>query len=115
MDPATLPKASLPGRAVATLALVFLCGAATGAVLMRIREHQVHLRPAGTPGLSASVEDWKRQLNLTEDQASQLVSVLDDVSKYYGTVMADGNSKIMQVLNPEQKKRFEELLRERRR
>ncbi len=112
--PARLP---LPSNrvAVVSLVLVCLCGAATGAVFMRLREHQVHLPAAGLPAFSSSVEDWKKQLDLSDDQTRQIVSILDDFSQYYDNVLADGNSRIMQVLNPEQKQRFEHLLRERRR
>ena len=112
--PAVLP---LPSKrvAVVSLVLVFLCGAATGAVFMRLREHQVHLPAAGLPSFSSSVEDWKKQLDLSDDQTRQIISILDDFSQYYDNVLADGNSRIMQVLNPDQKQRFERLLRERRR
>jgi hypothetical protein len=81
---------------------------------MRLREHQVHV-PAGlSANLSATVQDWKKQLDLTDDQTSEIVSILDDFSQYYDNVLADGNSRIMHVLNPDQQKRFAEMLRQRR-
>jgi len=62
-----------------------------------------------------SVNDWKTQLNLTEEQTVQLTSILDDFSRYYDNVLADGNSRIMQILNPDQRRRFEQMLRDRKR
>ena len=111
--PVFLPE---PSRRVAvfTLLLVFLCGAALGAVFMRLPEHQVHVPAGGPPAFSTSVEEWKKELNLSEDQTRQIVSILDDFSHYYDNVLADGNSRVMQVLNPDQKQRFERLLRTRR-
>ena len=100
--------------AVLTLLLVFLGGAATGAVLMRLREHQVHVPAPASAKVVSTVEEWKRQLDLSEDQTRQIVSILDDFSQYYDNVLADGNSRVMQVLKPEQQRRFEEMLRQRR-
>ena len=101
--------------AVVTLLLVFLGGAATGAVAMRWREHQMHI-PAATPyRLPATVDDWKKKLDLTDDQTRQITSILDDFVRLYDNVLADGNTRIMQVLNPEQKQRFQQMLSERRR
>ena len=61
-----------------------------------------------------SIDDWKRQLDLSEEQTVQLTSLLDDFSLYYDDVLADGNSRIMQILKPEQRKRFEQMLRDRK-
>ena len=106
--------------AIVSFVLVFLCGAALGAVIMSTYGHRLHAPPQGiehgTPpsaaGLSMSVAEWKKQLDLTPEQTVELTSVLDDFSRYYDNVLADGNSRIMQILNPEQKRRFEEMLRE---
>ena len=55
------------------------------------------------------------QLDLTDDQTRQLTSILDDFSHYYDNLLADGNSRILQILNPEQKKRFARMMQEHRR
>jgi hypothetical protein len=99
---------------VLTLALVFMGGVATGAVLMRLREHQLHVPSSASARVTSTVEEWKRQLDLSDDQTRQIVSILDDFSQYYDNVLADGNSRIMQVLKPEQQRRFEDMLRQRR-
>ena len=62
-----------------------------------------------------AVNDWKRQLDLTDEQTVQLTSILDDFSRYYDDVLADGNSRVMQILNPEQRRRFQQMLRDRKR
>ena len=107
--PGGLPRTT-SRTAVFTLVLVFLGGAATGAVLMRLREHQVHA-PATASGFASTVADWQKQLDLTDAQTRQINTILDNFSQNYGNVLADGNSQIQQVLTGEQKQRFEALLR----
>ncbi len=82
---------------------------------MRWREHQMYSSAATPYNFPPPVDDWKKKLDLTEDQTRQITSILDDFSHYYDNVLADGNTRIMQVLNPEQKQRFQQMLSERRR
>jgi len=103
--------------AIVSFVLVFLCGAVLGAVVMSFSGHaSLH----GTPPLAVgpytpiSVREWKEQLNLTDQQTVQLTSILDDVVRYYDNVLADGNTRIMQILNPEQRRQYERMLREHR-
>jgi hypothetical protein len=103
--------------AIISLVLVFLCGVLVGAVAMSVSGHAgLHATPHGTAPpfahLSMSVTEWKEKLALTDEQTVQLTSILDDFSHYYDNVLADGNSRIMQILNPEQKRLFEEMLRQ---
>ena len=79
------------------------------------RLHDGHAVAPPAPGFSTSVNDWKRQLDLTDEQTVQLTSILDDFSRYYDNVLADGNSRVMQILNPEQRRRFQQMLRDRKR
>jgi hypothetical protein len=114
MATATLPR---PNEKIAILSflLVFLCGAVVGAVVMSFSGHaRLHGAPPVATGLSMSVREWKEELNLTDQQTVQLTSILDDFSHYYDNVLADGNSRIMQILNPEQRGKFERMLREHR-
>ena len=60
--------------------------------------------------MSMSVQEWKDQLNLSEEQERQLTSVLADFSRYYHDLLADGNTRIVQILNPEQKKKFDLMM-----
>ena len=112
----TLPRPN-EKVAIVSFVLIFLCGAVAGAVVMSISGHAgLHAPVHGTQhqagGLSMSVTEWKQQLSLTDEQTGQLTSILDDFAHYYDDVLADGNSRIVQILNPEQRVRFEQMLRE---
>jgi hypothetical protein len=110
MATATLPR---PTERIAILSfiLVFLCGAVLGAVVMSFSGHaSLHGNPPIANGLSMSVREWKEKLDLSDQQTVQLTSILDDFSHYYDNVLADGNSRIMQILNPEQQRRYREML-----
>src|SRR5258708_5590050 len=111
MSSVTLPR---PAERVAlfSLVLVFLCGAVAGAlVLSTVKNGPGHGTHTPSAGLSSmSVTEMRTSLNLTEDQTHQLTSILDDFSHYYDNLLADGNSRILQILDPEQKKRFAEML-----
>jgi hypothetical protein len=112
MATAALPR---PNEKIAILSflLVFLCGVVLGAVVMSFSGHaRLHGTPPVANGLAMSVREWKDQLNLSDQQTVQLTSILDDFSHYYDNVLADGNSRIMQILNPEQRRKFELMLRE---
>jgi len=101
--------------AIVSLLLVFVCGAVLGAVAMRISSHTRVVAATPSSGFSmsmTSVTEWKKQLDLTDDQTAKLTSILDDFSRYYDNVLADGNSRIMQILNPDQRRRFEQMLRD---
>jgi hypothetical protein len=54
-----------------------------------------------------------KQLDLTPEQAAQMASILDDFAKYYQTVLSDGKARIFNILNEEQKRKFEKMLKER--
>ena len=119
-DTASVSLPAPAGRvAIVSFVLVFLCGAVLGAVVMSVSGHgglhDGHAAAPPPPGFSRSVNDWKRELDLTDEQTIQLTSILDDFSRYYDNVLADGNSRVMQILNPEQRRRFEQMLRDRKR
>jgi hypothetical protein len=114
-----IAAASLPRPAekiaIVSFVLVFLCGALLGAVLMSFSGHSAFhgVQPPAT-GLVMSVPEWKQRLDLTDQQTEQLQSILDDFSHYYDNVLADGNSRIMQILNDDQKRKFERMLKDHR-
>jgi len=111
----SLPR---PAERVALISflLVFLCGALAGAVAMNYwLRPGIHGAPTAAAGMSMSVREWKSQLSLTEEQTRQLTSILGDFARYYDNLLADGNSRIVQILNPEQKRRYEKMMQEHRR
>lgn len=110
----THPKSN--ASAILPLVLVFLCGVSVGALVMSLGLHKVmHTQSPFTPKLqnTITVERWKQDLNLNDKQAAQIVDILDDFSKYYDNVLADGNTRIMQILDPKQQAKFQQMLKER--
>ena len=110
MATAALPRPT-EKIAIVSFVLVFLCGAVMGAVVMSFSGHAtLHGAAPVATGLSMSVRECKDQLDLSDQQSVQLTSILDDFSHYYDNVLADGNSRIMQILNPEQRRKYEQML-----
>jgi Spy/CpxP family protein refolding chaperone len=116
-------------RIVLTLAGMFLAGIGTGILGMRYGLHeQIHrvVSPAApAPTQDAVLERFKTELNLTDDQTQKLAAVLADYKHYYQAVQeqieeirlrdqiddlrATGKSKILEILTPEQRKKFERM------
>jgi Spy/CpxP family protein refolding chaperone len=99
---------------VVTLALVFLCGAAAGALAMNLGVHKVMHQPAfDTPeGKVRFFERMQKQLDLTPAQSEQMQSVLNDFWQYYRSVLSDSKSQVEQILTPPQREKFERMLQE---
>ncbi len=97
---------------IVTLILVFLCGAAIGAVVMDLGVHNRHRFPAveSLSSNSASFERVQKELDLTPAQAEEVQSILSDSWQYYVTVLSDSRQRIEQILTPEQRVKFERLL-----
>ena len=122
MNTSLLEKASL-GRSwdpkvvcIITLALVFLCGVAAGAVAMNFGVHNVLHKPSfDTPvGREVYFSRMRRELNLTPVQQEQMESILNDFWQYYRTVLSESKTKVEQILNEEQRRKFERILQENR-
>jgi Spy/CpxP family protein refolding chaperone len=93
------------------LLLVFLCGAVAGAMAHAQMHHR---RPFWDPTSKTEyLKTVQRQLDLTPEQTAQMASILDDFAKYYQTVLSDGKARILNILNPEQRRKFEKMLKER--
>ena len=98
-----------------TLTLVFLCGAAAGAVAMNLGVHNhLHQPSFDTPvGRELYFSRMQRELNLTPAQQEQMESILNDFWQYYRTVLSESKTRVEQILNEEQRKKFERILQER--
>jgi len=95
------------------LALVFLCGAAAGALVMDFGVHRTRIPSFETPaGKALYFERMQRELNLTPAQSEQMQSVLNDFWQYYRTVLSDGKQRVEALLNPEQRQKFEKMLQQ---
>lgn len=114
MSTATLPRPA-EKTAILSLLLVFLCGGVLGAMVMSYVHPRMHATKQAAPvGLSVSISEWKTELDLSDEQVRQLTSILDDFGHYYENLLADGNTRITQVLSPDQQARYERLLRKHR-
>jgi len=122
MDPA-----SKNPRVISTLVFVFLAGAATGALSMRLGLHEMLHRtvtasaPRKTPipSRDALMQRFNAELGLTGEQSVQVASVLDDYRRYYQSlqdeiddIRATGRSRIMQILEPGQREKFDKMMNE---
>jgi hypothetical protein len=107
-------------RILYTLLCVFLSGAAAGALAMKLSAPQHRGGPWWKEdGREISLQRFRKDLNLTPQQASEMETVLDDFMMYYQTlqaqmddVRATGKSRILKILNGEQKQKFEKMLGE---
>ncbi len=125
-------------RILTILMLVFVAGAATGALVMQLGLHEVLHRasvlrgvfpqaaapvlPAPTTtahqaGHDAVLIRFQTELGLTGAQTEKLALVLDDYSQYYQSLQdqlddlrASGKTRIMQLLNTEQRVKFEKMM-----
>jgi Spy/CpxP family protein refolding chaperone len=107
-------------RILLTLLLVFLCGSLAGALTMWYGvSSQFHNPPPywTEGGKEISLHRFEKELDLTSEQAREIELILDDFVLYYHTlqaqmdeVRANGKSRILRVLKPEQKKKFGEIL-----
>jgi trans-aconitate methyltransferase len=115
-------------KVIGTLALVFLAGAAVGALVMQMGLHErlhrtVSAATATTPAVSkastndAMVQRFKTELNLSADQTIKIAMVLSDYREYYKSlqdqlddVRSTGKTRIMQILDDQQRAKFEKIM-----
>ncbi len=116
-------------RIVVTLVLVFVAGVATGMVGMRYGLHDEMHRVVNE--VNAAREDdmvlqhFREELNLSDEQTKKLATVLEDYQHYYDSLedqieeihlrdqledlRSTGKSRIMEILKPEQRDKFEQM------
>jgi hypothetical protein len=109
-------------RVISTLTLVFLAGAASGALWMQLGLHErLHRVVSNASPVSTTqdslLERFNTELGLSQDQSHKIAAVLADYSQYYQSlqdqlddVRATGRTQIMQILNPDQRERFEKIM-----
>ena len=112
MNALVAPPKSAKATLMVSFALVFLCGAATGALFMNVSSHATRNRVAlrGHFGNQFELQHLQKELNLSEEQTRQLSMILDDVAMYYDHVLGDGQSRVMQILSDPQKEKFRQML-----
>lgn len=106
-------------RILTTLLMVFLAGATTGALSMRLGLHEKLHRSALAAASSrdAILQKFKTELDLSGAQTEKLALVLDDYSQYYESLQdqlddlrATGKTRILQILNPSQRAKFQKMV-----
>ncbi len=108
-------------RILLTLLIVFLCGVSAGMLIMSLgtqRRWPTVQQPSWREsGKEVSLQRFKKELDLTPQQTEQLETILDDFFTYYHTlqaqlddVRASGKNRIVRILNPDQKRKFEKLM-----
>ncbi len=107
-------------RILTTLVMVFISGALVGAVTMRVgyqyRQHRAAAPYWTDDKAFFSYQRLQKELNLSPEQSDRLKTILDDFVKYHDDleaqiedVRATGRNRILQMLTPEQRQRFEKL------
>lgn len=104
-----------------TLSMVFCCGALAGAVIYKLVSQPVSAKQVAASWKESTKEQTltrlKRELHLTPEQSTEIETALDDFSLYYQMlhaqmeeVMATSKSRIDQVLDEEQRKKFSRMM-----
>jgi hypothetical protein len=104
-------------RILSTLLLVFLAGATTGALSMRMGLHDKLHRSSASGSREAVLQKFRTELDLSGAQTEKLGPVLDDYSQYYQSLQdqlddlrATGKTRILQILNDDQRAKFERMM-----
>lgn len=113
-------------KVISTLVVVFLAGAAVGALGMQLGLHdKLHRtaaaasKPVPLAAKDAVLQRFKTELNLTPAQTQQISSILDDYRHYYESlqdqlddVRAMGKTRIVQILDDQQRQKFDKMMSE---
>ena len=106
---------------------MFIAGGATGALAFRVLRgmapHRVSAAPPVAvpkePSRDAVLQRFKTELDLSADQTAKIAIVLEDFSHYYESLQeqqtdlrATGKNRIVEILNPQQRERFEKMMAE---
>ncbi len=113
--PPSLGKSSWNPKLACAIALVlvFSAGGVVGAVAMDFVVHGQRPPVFDSPaGKALYFERLQKELNLTPDQSEQMESILNDFWHYYRSVLNASKARVEQVLNEQQRQKFEHLLQE---
>jgi hypothetical protein len=108
-------------RILSTLMLVFLAGAASGALWMQLGLHDKlhHVSVSAASPREQVLQKLKSELGLSPAQSDKIAKVLEDYTQYYQSlqdqlddVRATGKTQILQILDPAQRGKFEEMMNE---
>jgi len=107
-------------RVLSTLLVVFLCGAAAGALAMKFAARQSAIKASTllrTGNKAEILNRFQRDLELTPVQVEKIEIVLDDFMKYMSDlqmqmddVRLHGKEQILKILDENQRRKFEKSL-----
>lgn len=109
-------------RVLLVLAMVFLCGMAAGALMVKA---------TGVAAARPSIQAWKettrqmtldrfkKELDLSPEQAREMETILDDYVLYYqnlqgqiADIREQGHDRILRILDARQREKFETMMTE---
>ncbi len=109
-------------KIILILLSVFLCGAVAGIVGMKISQRTVSAKQLPyykEGGREISLQRFRKELDLTNEQAAEIEVILDDFMMYYQTlqaqmdeVRAHGKDRIQTLLDDKQRAKFNRMLNE---
>jgi hypothetical protein len=109
-------------KIILILLSVFVCGAVAGIVGLRISQRTVSAKQMPyykEGGREISLQRFRKELDLTNEQAAEIEVILDDFMMYYQTLQAQmdevrthGKDRIQTLLNDKQKAKFNRMLNE---
>ena len=109
-------------KIILILLSVFLCGAVAGVVGMRISQRTVSAKQMPyyrEGGREISLQRFRKELDLTNEQAAEIEVILDDFMMYYQTLQAQmdevrthGKDRIETLLDDKQRAKFNKMLNE---
>jgi Spy/CpxP family protein refolding chaperone len=113
-------------KVISTLVVIFLAGAAVGALAMQLGLHEkLHRtaaaasKPVPLAAKDAVLQRFKTELDLSAAQTQQISSILDDYRHYYQSlqdqlddVRAMGKTRIVQILDEAQRQKFDKMMTE---
>jgi len=109
-------------KVVATLLLVFLCGAASGVLGTKLWARRYPPKPVTSLRLENKrdvLARFQRDLDLSREQVEKIEIILDDFMKYVHDLQVQmdetrsfGKEQILKVLTEEQRQKFERTLAE---
>lgn len=92
------------------LVTVFVLGSVTGAALdgvYRMRTSATHDKGGRR---QAYFDKMRRELNLTNEQATQVITILDESGNEFLATRQKKRERIRAVLNPEQQQKFDQMI-----
>ena len=105
-------------RVLSVLLLVFCTGGVAGALTFRLVKPLLTraIAPIPANNKEAFLQRLEKELSLRPDQSKQMSMILDDYKRYYQSineqleeVRATGKNRILDVLDAEQKQKFQRM------